>query len=72
MDVMLNKPARGANSTDQNMVRRIIIAVIDQDLVILLDRERYVFRHITSEGAGAGFANSLIGLGSSIAWAAIC
>lgn len=57
---------------DQKTVKISIISVIDHDLIILFDRDRYVFGHTTSDGAGANLANSCIGSGSTIAWTAIC
>ena len=62
-----SKPATGTNRIDQNIVRSRIIAVIDQARDILLDLDRYVFGHTTSEGAGARLANNVIGLGSILA-----
>ena len=57
---------------DQKTVKIRMINVIDHDLIILFERERYVFGHTTSDGAGANLANSCIGSGSMIAWTAIC
>lgn len=57
---------------DQKTVKIRMISVIDQDLIILFERGRYVFGHTTSDGAGASLANSRIGSGSIIAWTAIC
>lgn len=67
MELRLSKPARGASRTDQNTVSTTMSNVIDHERIILWDRDRYVFRHITSEGEGAGFANSFIGSGSMVA-----
>lgn len=57
---------------DQKTVKISMATVIDQDLIILFERERYVFGHTTSDGAGANFANNCMGSGSMIAWTAIC
>lgn len=57
---------------DQKTVKIRMISVTDHDLIILLERERYVFGHTTSDGAGASLANSCMGSGSIIAWIAIC
>ena len=68
----LRSPARGTKSTDQKTVRTAIAKVIDHALSILLDLERYVFCHTTSEGAGAVLASNFIGSGSIVACTAIC
>jgi len=68
----LNSPASGTKSKDQKIVRNAITRVIDQALVIRLDRGRYVFGQTTSDGAGAGLARSVIGSGSMVACTAIC
>lgn len=40
MEPRLRRPARGASSTDQNTVRKMITTVIDQDRIILWERGR--------------------------------
>ena len=68
----LSSPARGTKSKDQKTVRMAITKVIDHALSILLDLERYVFCHTTSDGAGATLASNFIGSGSIVACTAIC
>jgi len=51
-------PAIGTRITDQKIVSMVMTAVIDQERKMRQFRDRYVFGHITSEGAGLGLANS--------------
>ena len=72
MDSRLSKPASGTSSTDQKTVRTTITAVMDHARNILFDLGKYVFCHMTSEGAGEGLASKVIGSGSIVACTAIC
>lgn len=58
MRSMSMSPAMGTRVTDQKSVRMVMIAVMDQERKMRQFRGRYVFGHITSVGAGLGFANS--------------
>ena len=53
-------------------MRIAITRVMNHALSILLDLERYVFCHTTSDGAGATLASNFIGSGSIVACTAIC
>ena len=60
----LSRPANGTKSRDQKTVRIAMTRVIVHALNILVDRDRYVCVHTTSDGAGDRFATSFIGSGS--------
>ena len=72
IDSKLNRPARREKTGIHKMVKSPIMTVIDQALNMRLERDRYVFRQMRSDGAGESEARRTIGLGSMIACTAIC